>query len=124
MAQARRARHLRPAATIPRRSRWLTVTPRNQQSARGRIGNFPRAPEFSWAEGIIGEPFMRVFLGIILGAVLTIGGAYYYDSMQTSSVAAGPGAGEHRTMVNWDVVEENWRSLKARAQDTWVRLTA
>ncbi len=67
---------------------------------------------------------MRTFLGIILGAFLTIGGAYLYDSMQTSAVATGPSAAEHRTMVNWDVVAENWRSLKLRAQAEWNRLAA
>jgi hypothetical protein len=67
---------------------------------------------------------MRVFLGMVLGAFLVVGGAYFHDSMQTSSVASGSTAAEHRTMVNWDVVGENWRNLKSRAQDTWTRLTA
>ncbi len=67
---------------------------------------------------------MRVLLGMILGALMTVTGAYFVDSMQTSSVATGPAASEHRTMVNWDVVGENWRSLKARAQSTWNRFAA
>jgi hypothetical protein len=65
---------------------------------------------------------MRTFVGMILGAFFTIAGAYFYDSTQTSPVATGDSAATHRTMVNWDVVEENWRSLKTRAQTEWNRL--
>ena len=32
---------------------------------------------------------MQTFLGVILGAVLVVGGVYIYDSMTTSSVANG-----------------------------------
>ena len=35
---------------------------------------------------------MRLILGMILGALLLIAGAYYHDSMHTSTVAAGPDA--------------------------------
>ena len=65
---------------------------------------------------------MRTFLGMILGAFFTVAGTYLYDSMQTSSVATGPGASIQRTMVNWDVVGENWRSFKQRAQAEWNKL--
>ena len=34
---------------------------------------------------------MRVFLGMILGALLLVAGVYTYDSMQTSTVANGAG---------------------------------
>jgi hypothetical protein len=67
---------------------------------------------------------MRLLLGMILGAILTISFAYYYDSMHTSSVATGPSAGTNRTMVNWDVVETNWQSFKIKAQDGWAGLRA
>jgi len=67
---------------------------------------------------------MRLLLGMILGAILTVGFAYYYDSMQTSSVATGPAAGTNRTMVNWDVVEANWNSFKIKAQTGWTELRA
>jgi hypothetical protein len=65
---------------------------------------------------------MRVLLGMILGALLTVAVAYYYDSMATSTVATGPGATTNRTMVNWDVVETNWNSVKIRAQESWAQL--
>jgi hypothetical protein len=67
---------------------------------------------------------MRVFLGMILGALLTIGVAYYSDSMRTSSVASGPSATENRPMVNWDVVESNWNIVKERAAQGWADLRA
>ena len=67
---------------------------------------------------------MRVFLGMILGALLTVGVAYYSDSMRTSSVASGPSATENRPMVNWDVVQSNWNIVKERAQQGWADLRA
>jgi hypothetical protein len=69
------------------------------------------------------RPDMRLLLGMILGAILTVAFAYSYDSMQTSSVATGPAAGK-RTMVNWDVVEANWNSFKVKAQTGWTELKA
>lgn len=67
---------------------------------------------------------MRVFLGMILGALLTIGVAYYSDSMRTSSVASGPSATENKPMVNWDVVQSNWNIVKERAEQGWADLRA
>ena len=67
---------------------------------------------------------MRVFLGMILGALLTVGVAYYSDSMRTSSVASGPSATENRPMVNWDVVQSNWNIVKERAEQGWADLRA
>jgi len=67
---------------------------------------------------------MRVFLGMILGAILTVAVAYYSDSMKTSSVASGPTAAENRPMVNWDVVQSNWNVVKERAHQGWVELRA
>lgn len=67
---------------------------------------------------------MRLILGMLLGALLLIAGAYYHDSMQTSTVASGPSATQNRPMVNWDVVGENWHSLKLRVQEGWADLRA
>ena len=75
---------------------------------------------------------MRVFLGIILGIVLTIAGAYLYD---TSTGRAANGlvpstAGGDPPMVNWGVVDERWhgvrtdlRNLGDDVQNGWRRLT-
>jgi len=62
---------------------------------------------------------MRVLIGIILGVVLTVGGAYLYDSHNARSAA-----GVQRTMVNWDVVNTKWDHLTERARAEWTRLTS
>jgi hypothetical protein len=67
---------------------------------------------------------MRVFLGMILGALLLTFGVYAYDSMSTSSVANGDVAQSNRTIVNWDVAESDWHALKLRAHDDWIRLSS
>jgi hypothetical protein len=67
---------------------------------------------------------MRVFLGMILGALLLTLGVYVYDSMQTSSVANGEVAQAHRTIVNWDVASADWEALKGRAHQDWIRLSS
>ena len=67
---------------------------------------------------------MRVFLGMILGALLLVVGVYTYDSMQTSTVASGQVAPNNRTIVNWDVAATDWHALKTRAHDDWIRLSS
>jgi hypothetical protein len=67
---------------------------------------------------------MRVFLGMILGALLLTAGVYIRDSMSTSTVANGQVAQAGRTIVNWDVAAADWNLLKRRAQDDWVKLSS
>jgi hypothetical protein len=67
---------------------------------------------------------MRVFLGMILGALLLAVGVYLYDSMSTSSVASGQTAQSNRTIVNWDRVASDWDLLKRRAHDDWVKMSS
>ena len=67
---------------------------------------------------------MRTLFGMILGALLLIGGVYVYDSMQTSSVASGEVAQANRTIVNWDVAKADWNRLKARAHEDWVKISS
>ena len=68
---------------------------------------------------------MRVFLGMILGALLLVAGVYVYDSQSTSSVANGQAAASaNRTIVNWDVAAADWNLLKRRAQDDWIKLSS
>jgi len=64
---------------------------------------------------------MRLLLGIILGAILTIGGAYLYDSHNALS-AANATAAIQRPLVNWDVVNTKWDRLTERARAEWNRL--
>ena len=64
---------------------------------------------------------MRVLIGIILGALLTVGGAYLYDSHNALS-ATGTSASVQRPMVNWDVVGTKWNRLTERARVEWTRV--
>jgi hypothetical protein len=57
---------------------------------------------------------MRLILGIILGAALTVGGAYVADT------AAGAGGAK---MVNWDVVAKNFDEVSAATRAGWKRIT-
>lgn len=67
---------------------------------------------------------MRVFLGMILGAMLLVAGVYIYDSQSISSVASGQSASGSRTIVNWDVAASDWHALMTRAHDDWIRLSS
>lgn len=62
---------------------------------------------------------MRVLIGIILGAILTVGSAYLSDSHNAPGAA-----GAQRPMVNWDVVGNKWDHLTERARAEWTRLTS
>jgi len=70
---------------------------------------------------------MPMFLGMILGAALTVLVAFAVDS--TTPTTPGPGV-ETRQMVNWDVVGARMRGLRdelrqfgARVQNGWNKLT-
>jgi hypothetical protein len=54
-----------------------------------------------------------LFLGILIGAALTIGGAYVADAI------AGA---EAKPMVNWDVVAKNLDSATTLARAGWKRI--
>ena len=64
---------------------------------------------------------MRMLFGMILGAALTVGGAFVYDHWRAtpSDIATV----EQRQMVNWDVVNDNWRVVRQRARETWTMLS-
>jgi hypothetical protein len=67
---------------------------------------------------------MRVFLGMILGALLLTACVYLHDSMSTSTVASGETAASNRPIVNWDVAAADWNALKVRAHEDWVKLSS
>lgn len=54
---------------------------------------------------------MRLLLGMILGSLLTIGGAYIADKRDD--------AAEPHPMVNWDVVEQKLAVLTEDARRMW-----
>ena len=43
--------------------------------------------------------------------------------MQTSTVASG-NAQANRTIVNWDVAAAEWKTLKTRAHEDWVKISS
>ena len=67
---------------------------------------------------------MRVFLGMILGALLLVAGVYVYDSMSTSTVASGDVAQANHPIVNRDVAASDWNALKLRARNDWVKMSS
>lgn len=67
---------------------------------------------------------MRVLAGMMFGALPTVVAAYAVEPTRTSAVAAGPAVTANRTMVDWDVVEANWASVKAREKQGWSELRA
>jgi hypothetical protein len=84
-------------------------------------GNHPAPTELF---ALTGGFAMRVFFGMILGALLLVAGVYVYDSQSTSTVASGQAASANRTIVNWDVAASDWNLLKRRAQDDWIKLSS
>ena len=86
-----------------------------------KAGNQPTATALFT---LIGGFAMRVFLGMILGALLLVAGVYIYDSQSTSTVASGQAASANRTIVNWDVAASDWTALKARARNDWVKISS
>jgi len=75
---------------------------------------------------------MRVFFGMILGAMLTLSFAFVHDNWRsdpttatttTTTTGSASSATAHRNMVNWDVVDDNWRAFRQRMQATWAALS-
>ena len=64
---------------------------------------------------------MRVLFGIILGGLLTVGGAYIYDSHNALDAVNAPAAAQ-RPLVNWDIVGTKWAHLTERARSEWIRV--
>jgi hypothetical protein len=64
---------------------------------------------------------MRVFFGMILGALFLIGVVFVADTWVTGpagTTGAQPRA-EQRTMVNWDVVGKNLDIVGDRIREAW-----
>lgn len=59
---------------------------------------------------------------MILGAFLTVGVAYFSDhwaSEPVTTTGSSAPVAKHRPMVNWDVVDENWRVVRLRVESAW-----
>jgi hypothetical protein len=67
---------------------------------------------------------MRILLGMILGALITVGAAFVYDS-STGRAASGltvASAEGHAPMVNWDV-KLQLRDVALDLEKGWRRIT-
>ena len=62
-----------------------------------------------------------MFLGIIVGILLTIGFAYVSDSMAPAAAAGDTIVETH--MVNWDVVQRKMNNFGTDVREGWSRLT-
>lgn len=65
---------------------------------------------------------MRLFFGMVLGCLLTVGAAFVHDS-SLGTRGATPETTVERPMVNWDVVRDNFRRWGAAVQEQWNKLT-
>jgi hypothetical protein len=61
---------------------------------------------------------MCLFRGILLGVLLTVGGAFVSDTFTTRAASAEV---PRQTMVNWNVVAGNLEGLAIRVRDEWNR---
>jgi hypothetical protein len=60
---------------------------------------------------------MRFLLGVIFGIFLTIGVAYVSDAARPPRAET-----EAKPMVNWDVVDRNFKDISESVQDGWAKL--
>jgi hypothetical protein len=63
---------------------------------------------------------MPVLLGFILGVAVTILGVYEFDSTtgRAGNGLSASAAGGKAPMVNWDVVNDDWRNLQNSVRST------
>ena len=64
---------------------------------------------------------MRTLIGIILGVLLTVGGAYIYDSHNALDAVNAPATAQ-KPLVNWDIVSVKWQYVSQRARSEWGRV--
>jgi hypothetical protein len=60
---------------------------------------------------------MRALFGFILGVIVTIAGAYLYDS-STGRAVNGLSTTATAPMVNWNVVTDDWHAFTTSVQNT------
>ena len=65
---------------------------------------------------------MPVFFGIILGAAMTIGAAFAYDSATNRAPNGLTASSANAPLVNWDVVRDDWNGIKTDLRDVAVNV--
>jgi hypothetical protein len=68
---------------------------------------------------------MRVFFGMILGALFLTGVMFIADTWSAgpAGTVGSPPRADQRTMVNWDVVGANLDVMGDRVREAWNALT-
>jgi hypothetical protein len=69
---------------------------------------------------------MRMLFGIVVGVMLTVGVAFIADTTATgpgATTGSGSATVDRRKMVNWDVVGDNVRIARERANEVWARIS-
>ena len=64
---------------------------------------------------------MRLFIGMIVGCVLTIVVAYLHDASFDTASTGGPAA-TSRQIVNWDAAASEWALAKHNMRVAWDKL--
>jgi hypothetical protein len=72
-----------------------------------------RAAFVAYQRVSVGKGHMRLIFGMIIGAALTVGGAYIADAMAST---------EAKPIVNWSVVAEDIDTVTALARAGWKRI--
>ena len=73
---------------------------------------------------VLTEIDMRVFLGMILGCLLTVAVVYMHDVSASSTVASSTSGTASQQIVNWEVASATWNGVKDNVRHAWGRLTA
>jgi hypothetical protein len=67
---------------------------------------------------------MRFFLGLVVGVLMTIAVAYLIDASSSGPNESTAQVEQQKPLVNWDVVDKDWRSFTHGVRNTWNRLAS
>ena len=67
---------------------------------------------------------MRMFLGMIIGCLLTVAVVYIHDSTAATPVAGIATTSKPGAIVNWDMAAFEWGQVKEDVRTAWLKLTS
>jgi len=94
------------------------------------MGTIPGACTFSSGAALLvrrrsrGSWEMRFFLGLVVGVLMTIAVAYLIDASSSGPNESTAQVEQQKPLVNWDVVDKDWRSFTHGVRNTWNRLAS
>jgi hypothetical protein len=65
---------------------------------------------------------MRMFLGMIIGCLLTVAVVYVHDSTASSPAGGVATTSKPGAIVNWDVAAFEWGQVKEDVRLAWLKL--